>query len=314
VAFVTSALVLVLAGLVLPSQRPPLQEERFNWFATHSTTVGQHLAIAVALAAVFVACSAAYRLPANRWLLSSGALAALIAALAANHTRGALVAAGLAAAVGVLAMVPARWRPSLAAAGVWAVASAAVGASAAFASWFARGDSVEQIATLNARTGLWRVAASGTFAEDPFFGLGTGASRSVFVAQTGLGGGHNAALNVFVDGGLVALLLWAGLVLGVVVALMRPGSAARGTDMQERLAYAAACAACTAVLVSAAVHEGLGAPAGTAVTWLAMTVAYLGSAARTRRQPSRPGTGCPPVPAEGVMLRSDTPATAGRHP
>ena len=47
----------------------------------------------------------------------------------------------------------------------------------------------------------------GRRSSTPVFGLGFSSAKGVFFDETGLGGAHNAAVNVMIDVGLVELLV-----------------------------------------------------------------------------------------------------------
>jgi O-antigen ligase len=78
-----------------------------------------------------------------------------------------------------------------------------------------RGQTSESLRTLSARTELWQEAFQ-RFGERPLFGYGLTASRGIFFDTVGLGGGHNALINVMVDAGAFGMIVFLSLI-GVLI-------------------------------------------------------------------------------------------------
>lgn len=287
-ALATGALVVV--GLVLPSQRGPLQVERFNWLATHSVVVGQFLALALVTALVLTV-GHRWRTP---WEPPPGAMwAGLVVfgvALVSNNTRGSAAGAAAGAVVALLLVMPRRLLPSALLVVVYLGAVVLLTSSASILAWLTRGDDAESLGSLNSRLPLWRLAVSTVAETNPLYGLGVGASRSVFVDETGLGGAHNAALNVFVDLGLIGLVLWGAMILYSIWVIVRSGTTPEPILIERALWLSTM----TVLVVNGTTAEGLGGVASVGVVWLFMLVARAAQVDREhRRAPS--AAGLPPL-------------------
>lgn len=277
-AFVALVAASVIFGVVLPFPRLPTQPDRFTWLYLHPVAAGQFLAIAVVLLTAYVFGAGLPR-PGPRWPVWTycAMLAVCLAGLVATKTRSAV----LGAAVGVLAVIWTRWRGSrkIEVGVVLALALGAVAltSSSAIESYFARGESAEQLASLNSRTELWRQALS-LFPEHPLYGFGLSASRGLFLETIGLGGGHNALINLLVDTGLLGALIWLALLIGIVAA------AARITTMDSQLWLdrIVILSLMLSLITSSVFAEGLGAPANVAATWLFLLWSWADAAWRER--------------------------------
>lgn len=260
---------LILIGLTLPSHRGPLQLQRFNWLATHPVVVGQFLALALVAALVLAA--------GQRWRTGGGRSTVLLwagvpvfsAALLANNTRGSAAAAAAGAAVGLAFVLPRRILTSTVLIVVYLSSLLILTSSTVITGWLTRGEDAEKIGTLNARLPLWQLAWSTVTESNPLFGLGLGASRSVFVDETGLGGAHNAPLNVFVDLGVVGFIVWSWMILYSTWVIFRR-VAQSGRDVTERALWLGTMAV---LVVNGATAEVLGGVASVGVGWLFVLVA-----------------------------------------
>jgi len=303
--FLLTTAALTAVGIILPTQKGPLQQDRFNWLATHPVVVGQFTSLAVALGVVLLLGSLLRWGPRpvlpspSRRALVAAATAVSAAALLATHTRGAAGAAALGVLVATLMVIPARQRVSLALVAAWgALMVAALGAGAATA-WLVRDESAENLLTLNSRTQLWSLALSSTLERTPLVGHGLGAIRSIFYAETGLGGGHNALVNVFADLGVLGLAVWLPLVVWPAIIVLRAGPAGIG-----RLDRTLWLVAFVVLAVNGLTAEGLGATPSMAFTWmllLAVVALHADTApGSTRRDgPRTAGPDQPPTPDEG---------------
>ena len=268
-AFIFATVAMVGVGVVAPHDRGPLQQERFNWLATHSTTVGQFLAVAFTLSLI-LAVARTWR-DRNQARAMPYWLATVITAvaLAANNTRGSAVAALAGITVGLILVLPRRlWVSAilvLSYAGMFVVllAQDVIGA------WFARGEEAADLENLNSRLPLWRLAVTETLSERPVMGFGLGASRSIFYEETGLGGSHNAVINVLVDLGVVGLIIWVTLLAyaGWIMLRFRPATEAQ---LVERTLWLATLCV---LLVNGITVDGLGGAANMGMVWLFMMVA-----------------------------------------
>jgi O-antigen ligase len=144
-----------------------------------------------------------------------------------------------------------------------------------------RGETAEQIGTFNRRTEIWTLAWR-AFLDHPVFGLGFSSAKGVFFDETGLGGAHNAAVNVMIDVGLVGLLWWAGLIVGVVFALGRLWGVERrspvllvGATSTMRSDLVILLGVVVASLINSITTEGLGAGVNVSAIWLFLFAAWL---------------------------------------
>ncbi len=295
--FLLLTVTLVGAGLVLPHEKGPLQADRFNWLAVHPVVVGLYSAIGVVLAAVYLAGYWRKR-PGPQWspLVYAGVLVVLLAALLASHTRGAVSAAAIACVIGVGMAVRRNRRVDTLAATFLAVAIAALAAGSTVIAYLERGEDADSLVTLNSRTDLWTQALE-KIGQQPVFGFGVGATRGLFLADTGLGGGHNAVVNVAVDLGLLGLLVWLGLVLSVIIGFLR--------SRRFPLDRALGLALLATLGVNSLFYEGLGGPANVAAVWLAVLAGWSGELQR-HREANRAG---PPTPAANWRCTSEPETT-----
>jgi O-antigen ligase len=217
--------------------------------------------------------------PGPRWPLPAHLLLLLVCGggLVATQTRGAVIGA----IVGVFVVVWTRWRGQRKVeAGIVAAVLLVVFAltsSSVIESFFARGESLERLSTLNSRTDLWAYAFS-LFPEHPIYGFGLTASRGLFLDTIGLGGGHNALVNILIDTGLVGALIWAAL---LVVILWTASKLAKNTTRPElRVDRGIILAVMLCLIADSVFTQELGAPANVACTWLFVIVAWLNLAAR----------------------------------
>jgi len=261
----------VVFGVLVPFPRPPLQQERFTWLYVHPVQAGEMLAIATVVLAAYLLTGG---LPRNGPHWRPGAYLFLLAicggALLATRTRGAV----LGAAVGIAVLLWTRWRGvrkfELAIVGSVALAVVLVSSSDAIEAYFARGESAERLATLNSRTELWAQAFD-AFAEHPLYGWGLTATRGLFLKTMGLGGGHNALINLLVDTGILGAVAWLALLVGILVAAYR---LTRRKD-EPRVDGMLVSAVLLGMMANSIFTESLGAPANAAFTWLYLLLAWV---------------------------------------
>lgn len=270
--FLVLVVLSVLYGIAVPTVATSgTQAGRFRWLDVHPITVGVFVGSASLVALTYLLTTRRER-PGPRWpaWLYAVLLTVVGYALLATKTRNSVL--GAAVGVAVLLWFLHRGRQRLAVLGL-AVLTAAVGAllfSGTIVAYFVRGESAERLASLNSRTELWSQAYA-AIAQQPVFGYGLSASRGIFLETTGLGGGHNAALNVGVDLGLFGLLVWVSLLLAVVARVLRVASDApdgAGVDRALILGIIGF------LLVGGIFFEGLGAVANVAANWLFLLVAW----------------------------------------
>jgi exopolysaccharide production protein ExoQ len=273
--FIAIVLISVGIGVVHPFPRTNLTQDRFNWLFVHPVTAGVYLGVAVLLVTAFMirrqpAPTRGPRRILGPWPLPVylGSLVILAGALAATGTRGAAVGCVLGLAVLLATANGPRGRVDLLVTSVAVAIIVVLAFAQAVLSFATRGEDAEQLSSLNSRTDLWALAFK-RIAEEPIFGYGLGASRGLFLRDTGLGGGHNAFVNALVDNGYVGLILFVLLLITlgtVLMALVR---------YREVRSDAGLLAGLTGFfVVDAITFEGLAAPANVAGVWLFLMVAW----------------------------------------
>ncbi|MDX6738516.1 O-antigen ligase family protein [Actinocorallia sp. A-T 12471] len=278
-AFVIVVLLSVGIGIVHPFPRTSLTLDRFNWLYVHPVIAGVYLGLAVLIVTGFIVRHGmrATRLPGGRmwpgWAYG-GLLIVLAGALVATGTRGAALGCAVGLAVLLGTVNGPRGRADLVVVGFAAVVLAALAFSEPIRSFAARGESAEKLATLNSRTDLWELAFA-AFAKEPLFGHGMGASRGLFLRETGLGGGHNAFVNAMVDLGAVGLLLLCGLLLTLAVSL-----AGMIRHQWVRADAGLLLAIVVFFVVDGMTTEGLAMPANVSGVWLLVLVAWTAALRR----------------------------------
>lgn len=283
----------VAFGVLVPFPRLPSQPGRFTWLDVHPVQAGTLLAIAVVILTGYLLAKPLPRAgpawPLGVYLLL---LAICVAALVATNTRGA----AFGAAVGIVVLVSRRWRgvrrvEALTLSGA-IVLAAGIAASTYIRDFLLRGESLHRIATLNSRTELWGQALADV-AHHPLYGFGLSAARGLFLESMGLGGGHNAVINLLVDTGALGLAVWLALLGAIVAAALRMPRADNRTDGTLVLALL------LAMLADAMFTQGLGAPANVMCTWLFVLIAWVESLRATAHDPDpsrQHATGNPPTP------------------
>ena len=138
-------------------------------------------------------------------------------------------------------------------------------------SYVTRDEPTEQLATVNARAPLWNQALS-LVEQQPVLGYGVGASRGLLLDSTGLGGGHNAVVNVLLDAGVIGAAAWVGLLWVLFGQLRR----LRGRGSVDVVGAEASVllGLLVCLLVDGMTYEGLGSPANVAIIWLFAIVAW----------------------------------------
>ena len=274
-------------GLARPSTPiSRLQEGRFTWLAIHPTVSGVMTGLATVVAFAYVISGTRDR-PGPQWprLLYPAMLLIVGGAMLAAHTRGAVLGAVVGSLTVAFAYFRGAARVRLLATVTALGAGAMLTASALLASYFTRGEDQAELATLNSRTDLWTVAVS-AIERQPLFGYGVGASRGIFEAEIGLGGAHNAVLNVLVDLGLVGALCWLALIAAITVGAVR---LPRTMSDAMRLDRSMLIGLIAFLMVVGIFFEGPGAVANVASTWLFVCIAWLSIAQRdaARATPER---------------------------
>lgn len=188
---------------------------RFNWAATHPVVAAALLVISVMILLGWTRKDSGPR----PFRPSSVSLLLLIhvGALGATQTRGAIFAAVVGAMVW-LALAVRQRRQDLIVLTCLLVPVAVYVSFGIIESLIVRGGTIEQLRTLNSRTTLWAEAIS-SVAQSPLVGRGYFASREIFLERIGLGGAHNAYVDVLVSSGIIGVVLLT-LLLGRMVRVL----------------------------------------------------------------------------------------------
>jgi O-antigen ligase len=288
----------VVFGVAVPYPELPSQPGRFTWLYIHPVEAGMLLAIAVIILTAYLLGSRVTR-SGPHWPLGVYAVLWLVCvgALLATGTRGAAIGA----LVGIVIVVATRWRGirklEIALVAVVGLGGVILALAPEIGAFIARGESTAQLETLNFRTDLWSQALA-DFAAHPMYGFGFTADRGLFLDTTGLGGGHNAIINLLVDTGVVGTAVWFALLiaLGVTAYRLRPRGMA--TDRGIVLALL------VGMFANSMFTDELGAPANAMCTWLFVLVAWVGilrgAKDRSSARNSTTRTDLIPVIREGV--------------
>lgn len=267
--YVVATAAATAVGVVFPQPRLPLQLDRFNWLHVHPVRVGTYLGLAVVALVALLADrrlrDLGVRAPAWVWWSLLGVNAG---ALVATKTRGAVAGALVGALVVLLVRGGRRRLLDTLVVGAVAIAFVVVAFGPHLVDFAERGQPAEAIATLNSRTLLWELAVD-AFAERPVEGYGLGASRGLFYDETGLGGGHNAFVEILVASGAVGAVLFVVLLAGVGLRACRLRGRAGRADRPLLLGFLAFS------LVNAMTTDGLAAPANVSSVWLFTVVGWL---------------------------------------
>lgn len=269
-AYVALVTLSVFVGLVYRVPFSINQVDRFNWLYVHSVTAGAMLALAMVIALALLTNGGRHRSGSTRWprALYLACLAVMTAALVATETRGAIGAAVAGIFVVVFLTVPRRERLPLAVLGALGLGLVVSLSWDQILTYLARGESAKTLATVSNRTELWGIAAD-LVQERPLTGWGLATSRGIFFDRVGLGGAHNAFINVAVDGGLVGLGLWLALVVAI----------AAGITRLQRVRHADApllAGLLVTLLVNGLTVEGVGSGIGQSFLWLLLCGAWVG--------------------------------------
>ena len=259
-------------GVALPIDRGGLAGGRFSWLYVHPVVSATWLGLAVVVG-LHLVLQRGRGLPGPHWP-TWGYVAALVTCtlgLLGTQTRGAIAAT----VAGVLLVVGlgARRRIEASVASAAGLLAFVLALGPQVLTYLQRGESAEELATLNYRTELWGIALR-IWRDAPLFGNGLGASRGAFLDETGLGGAHNAAVELLVDVGVVGLVAWLvliGLTVRQLVGLRT------GAGRQDRPLLAAVVAFMVVLGFTAAFPV---VPATAASTWLLLTAAWSVVAAR----------------------------------
>lgn len=282
--FVAVTTTLITIGLVERLANPARRSERFSWLLTHSVLAGAVIALSVVVLFGMWLAHPTINLPWSR--AAYLALFALhVTTLLLTRTRGSIAAAGAAVAMMSLWWFAAR-RGDLLTMLTLALIGFGLTTAGPIIEYLTRSASAGELSTLNSRTGIWHLAWR-MIGERPLMGHGLTTSRGAFLAETGLGGAHNAYLNVLVDVGLIGFGWWS---LVIVLTVTRLRLLARRCAPQTRTGRSGPVAFCTVTvgglticqLTNALTAEWLGVGVSTSAVVLFITALWVHTIARTR--------------------------------
>jgi len=272
----------IFIGLAYVAPTTNAQQGRFTWLSVHSVSAGSMLALSVP---ILFGLWLSSRRPANPTPLPwpTGVYALLFAFhgvfLLLTRTRGSIGGALVALAVMAWILSGVKAKPQLVLGSLVGGGAALLAFGPTIITYLNRGESVESIGTFNRRTEIWTLAWD-AFVSRPLHGLGFTSAKGVFFDETGLGGAHNALINVMIDAGLAGLTWWLGLIIGVGVAIARVGRWARqnvgpGAIGSARVDHATLVGIFTASLINSVTTEGLGAGVNVSAIWLFLMVGWI---------------------------------------
>jgi O-antigen ligase len=278
----------ILVGLAYVAPTTGPQQGRFTWLSVHSVSAGSMLALSVPILFGLTLSATRHRLPWPAWAYGS-LFVVHVVFLLLTRTRGSIGGALVAIAVMAWLASGRRMKPELVLGSLVAGGALALAFGRPVLEFLTRGETADQIGTFNRRTEIWSLAWD-AFVERPLFGLGFNSAKGVFFDETGLGGAHNAAINVMIDVGAAGLFWWFALIfasVGVLVRLRRvdrrspvllPG--ATGTARSDILVLIGMF---TAMLINSVTTEGLGAAVNVSAIWLFVVTAWLTTLDREHR-------------------------------
>lgn len=273
----------ILAGLAYVAPTTGPQEGRFTWLYVHSVSAGSMLALSVPMLFGIWLTMGQPGLRASppwpRWVYG-GLLVFQTVFLLATRTRGSIGGALVAVAVMAWVLLGQKAKPQLVLGSLVAGGAFSLAFGGPILEFLTRGESAEKIGTFNRRTEIWTLAWD-AFVGRPLHGLGFTSAKGVFFDETGLGGAHNALINVMIDAGLAGLVWWTGLLVAVGVVITRIGRRARSDTPMS-----GACGSLKAdhgillgmfisSLINSVTTEGLGAGVNVSAIWLFLMVAWL---------------------------------------
>ncbi len=286
-------------GVVRPFPKAELQAGRFNWLYVHPVMAATYLGLAaVLLLGLLVAGRQRRRSPTWPGWVYLALFLLTAGALVATRTRGGLAAFVVGGFVVTISSVQRKSRLDILVLSVVVGTIAAIIAAEDILVFLARGESSESLRTLTSRTVLWEEAFA-LFRDRPVFGYGLTASRGLFFDSVGLGGAHNAFINVLVDAGALGAVAFVAL-LAVLIRSARSVRWARSVGQDVPMILGAI----TFLLCNSATAEYAATPGNVANLWLFILVGWV---LALRRLHDEAGAG-PPRPA--VALREPPVETA----
>lgn len=273
--YVVLTTVSVFIGLAFVAPQRGEQVGRFTWLFTHSVVAGSMLGMSTVILFGMWLTHRVARLPWARWIY--GAMLVVNAvSLVRTRTRGSIGAALVAIVVIAVLWLRASGKRDLLISTIVALLAVVFTVGNRIVAFYLRDADASSLASFNNRTLVWEIALA-SFERRPLHGLGLTASRSVFLEDTGLGGAHNAYINVLVDVGLLGMFWWGGLLLLIMVGGWRLRRRVRATDNAEPLTFDTVVIVGLMVcqLVNAITAEYVGAGVSAAALMLYMTGAWV---------------------------------------
>jgi exopolysaccharide production protein ExoQ len=297
--FIVVLLVSIAAGIAVPLA--PRTDGRFSWFYFHpngaSVFAGLGVVITVALLLRARTTGDHPRWRTEAYIL---ALVPLIGALVAAKSRGVLFGTVVGCVAVAVTASRRKSRLDLVVAGTAAVAVTVLLFGADIGTYLRRGDSDEQIRTLNSRTELWEQGFD-LWEQRRALGYGFMSARGLFLETFGLGDAHNAFLEVLVNSGLLGTPVWLLLLFLVGRDTARVGRGARGSPRHPDAPIL--IGVFWFLVASSFTDGGLGQSATVQSIWLLMLVAWLGVIARDRRVAREAQRSGEPLAPVGLMAR-----------
>lgn len=280
-AFVAVLTFSVPLGLVWREPFSDLQLDRFTWMNVHPVIAAAMLAIAVVISVAYLLRKVGLQ-ETTFWPKSfyAASLAICTVGLIATKTRGSM--AGAALGVLVVVYLSIRRTERLPAVAFGTLGLFVVGSffGPTVLSFLTRGETTESITSLSNRTTLWSLAFD-FWLEKPFMGWGLTASRGVFYDYVGLGGAHNAYINVLVDGGIITTFFWVGMLVTIGLALRMLWQS--NTEIDSPMLSGIL----VAMLLNGMTTEGMGSGSGVSAMWLLIIGGWLGVLQRRKAQVER---------------------------
>ncbi len=233
--YVVLTTISVFIGLAYTAPQSGEQVGRFTWLFTHSVVAGAMLAMGTVILFGMWLTHRVAQLPWARWIYGT-MLVINAVSLVRTRTRGSIGAAAVGMLVITLLWLRAEGKRDLLVSTMVLVASVMFTVGHKIVAYYLRDTDASKIASFNNRTEVWDIAIA-KFESRPLHGLGLTASRSVFLDETGLGGAHNAYINVLVDVGLLGMFWWGGLLLLVIAGGWRVRRKVRRTPGAEPLTF-----------------------------------------------------------------------------
>jgi hypothetical protein len=309
----------IVAGVAYVAPTTLAQQGRFTWLFVHSVSAGSMLALSVpmlfGLWLTMGQRSVRSDLPWPRW--TYGALLVFHSVfLLATRTRGSIGGAAIGVAVMAWVLLGQRAKPQVVLGSLVAGGASILAFGGPIFEFVTRGESAAQIGTFNRRTEIWTLAWD-AFMGRPLHGLGFTSAKGVFFDETGLGGAHNALINVMIDAGLAGLIWWFTLLVAVGVVISRVGRVARsdtamtGACGSLKADHGIVLGMFVASLVNSVTTEGLGAGVNVSAIWLFLMVAWLCTIRRDSTPFDDPTTTDADADAEAEVDASEDADTGG---